>query len=327
MKSRYLIVYQAVFCIRGLALSAAITDDQRRCDQRVPMTSLYPLPTAEHGMAMQRTRGAGRLSAKLSAGQSRIDRLFQEGSARIRLPRVAPGAPLEAVLINTAGGLTGGDRMDWRFEAGEGAALLLATQACEKTYKARGDSEARVSVQLNLNAGSSLAWLPQETILFDRARLTRSIDVDMAADARLLMVEPLVFGRLAMREAVAEGQFHDRWRIRQAGHLVHAEDMRLGPMIAEALRRPAVANGGLAMATVLMIAPDAEARLADARRLIGGSGGVSHMMMPPGAGQGAGTGKLLARIVAGDSYELRKVLVPLIRLLNPAGGMPKVWSI
>jgi urease accessory protein len=115
------------------------------------MTSLYPLPTAEHGMAMQRTRGAGRLSAKLSAGQSRIDRLFQEGSARIRLPRVAPGAPLEAVLINTAGGLTGGDRMDWRFEAGEGAALLLATQACEKTYKARGDSEARVSVQLNLN--------------------------------------------------------------------------------------------------------------------------------------------------------------------------------
>ena len=291
------------------------------------MTSLYPLPTAEHGIAMQRTRGAGRLSAKLSAGQSRIDRLFQEGSARIRLPRVSRGAPLEAVLINTAGGLTGGDRMDWHFEAGEGASLLLATQACEKTYKAQGDSDARVSVQLNLNTGSSLAWLPQETILFDRARLARTIDVTMAPDARLLMVEPVVFGRLAMREAVTEGQFHDRWRIRCEGQLVHAEDMRLGPMVAETLRRPAVANGGLAMATVLMIAPDAEAVLAEARHLIGGSGGASHMTMRSGPSGAPATGKLLARIVAGDSYELRKVLVPLIRLLNPVGGMPKVWSI
>ncbi|MBV6648380.1 MAG: urease accessory protein UreD [Hoeflea sp.] len=276
---------------------------------------------------MQRTRGAGRLSVKLSAGQSRIDRLFQEGSARIRLPRVARGAPLEAVLINTAGGLTGGDRMDWHFEAGEGASLLLTTQACEKTYKAQGDSEARVSVQLKLNAGSSLAWLPQETILFDRARLARTIDVDMASDARLLMVEPVVFGRLAMREAVTTGHFRDRWRVRCAGQLVHAEHMRLGPMVADALGHPAVANGGLAMATVLMIAPDAEAVLAGVRRIIGNSGGASHVTMRHGPGRDAATGKLLARIVARDSYELRKVLVPLIRLLNPAGGMPKVWSI
>ena len=289
------------------------------------MTSLYPLPTAEGGMAMQRTRGAGRLSAKLSAGQSRIDRLFQEGSARIRLPRVARGVPLEAVLINTAGGLTGGDRMDWHFEAGEGASLLLATQACEKTYKAQGDSEARVSVQLKLNAGSSLVWLPQETILFDRARLARSIEVDMAPGARLLMVEPVVYGRLAMREAVTEGQFHDRWRIREAGHLVHAEDMRLGPMIAKALSRPAVANGGLAMATVVMISPDAEAKLAAVRALIGASGGASHVLQRDQTDKPQ-TGKLLARIVAADSYELRKRLAPLIRLLNAEGGVPKVWT-
>jgi len=291
------------------------------------MTSIFPLPTPETSVAMQRTRGAGRLSVKLSVGESRIDRLFQEGSARIRVPRVPRGSPLEAVLINTAGGLTGGDRMDWSFEAGDGASMTLATQACEKTYKAHGISETRVSVQLKLNADSSLAWLPQETILFDRARLARSIEVDMAAGSRLLMVEPLVFGRLAMKESVTEGHFRDRWRIRRDGHLVHAENMRLGPDIADALDRTAVASGGLAMATVLMIAPEAEARLNAARQLIGNSGGASYLSTRQPGAKMPETGKLLARIVARDSYELRKVLVPLIRLLNPRGGMPKVWSI
>ncbi|MEM5473820.1 urease accessory protein UreD [Hoeflea sp. AS60] len=291
------------------------------------MTSLFPLPTPQDSVAMQRTRGAGRLSVKRSAGESRIDRLFQEGSARIRIPRVPPGSPLEAVLINTAGGLTGGDRMDWTFEAGEGAAMTLATQACEKTYKAHGTSEAQVMVKLKLNPESSLAWLPQETILFDRARLTRSIDVDMAEGSRLLMVEPVVFGRLAMKESVTEGHFRDRWRIVKEGHLLHAEDMRLGPDIAGTLARMAVAGGGLAMATVLMIAPEAEGRLADARKLIGDLGGASFLLSSSPDGKKPETGKLLARIVARDSYELRKVLVPLIRLLNPLGGMPKVWSI
>ncbi|MCY0094052.1 urease accessory protein UreD [Hoeflea ulvae] len=291
------------------------------------MTSLFPLPTAQSNVALQRTQGAGRLSVKLSSGQSRIDRLFQEGSARIRVPRVPPGSPLEAVLINTAGGLTGGDRMDWSFTAGEGASMTLATQACEKTYKAQGCSEAQIAVRLKLEPGSSMAWLPQETILFDRARLSRSIEVDMAAGSRLLMLEPVVFGRLAMQEAVTQGLFVDRWRIRLDGDLLHAEHLRLGPDIAGALGKAAVADGGLAMATLLLIAPDAEASLADVRNLVGQSGGASYVSVRLPASAGMETGKLLARIVAKDSYELRKVLVPLIRRLNPLGGMPKVWSI
>lgn len=285
------------------------------------MTSLYPIPSSENAVPLQRTRGIGRLSAKRAAGQSRIDRLFQEGSARIRLPKVAPGAPLEAVIINTAGGLTGGDHMDWQFEAGEGARMSLTTQACEKTYKANGVTEARVTVGLKLQSASSIAWLPQETILFDRARLQRSINVDMAEDARLLMVEPVVFGRLAMNEAVIHGRFQDRWRIRVGGHLLHAEETRIGPDIDADLNRAAIAAGGLAVATVVMIAPEAENRLDALRQIIGPSGGASFV-----SPRGAKTGKLLARLVAKDSYELRQRLGPLIRLLNPDGGLPKVWS-
>ncbi|OCW55523.1 urease accessory protein UreD [Hoeflea olei] len=291
------------------------------------MTFVCPRPVETSGVALQRVRGSGRLSVKFAAGESRIDRLFQEGSARLRVPRVAKGMPLEAVLINTAGGLTGGDLIDWSFEAGEGASMTLATQACEKTYKAQGESEARVSVRLTLRRDSMLAWLPQETILFDRSRLSRTFEVEMAVGSRLLMVEPVVFGRRAMDETVTEALFRDRWRIRRDGRLLHAEEMRLGPDVAAALRRAAVAGGGTAMATLVMVAPEAEAKLAAVRELIGASGGASHMPMRLAGSAPDETGKLLARIVATDSYQLRKILVPLIRLVHPSGGVPKVWSI
>ncbi|MEQ8738472.1 MAG: urease accessory protein UreD [Hoeflea sp. D1-CHI-28] len=290
------------------------------------MTSVFPVPAAVGdvpgpGTSMQRARGAGRLSAKSDGSHSRIDRLYQDGCARIRLPRVPPGAPLEAVMINTAGGLTGGDRMDWQFEVGEGARMSLTTQACEKTYKAQGRDPAMVSVRLRLAQDGSMAWLPQETILFDRALLQRTIDVEMAETARLLLVEPLLFGRLAMKEAVIRGGFRDRWRIRVCGQLLHAEDTSFGPDIHAQLQRGAIAAGNLAMTTVVMIAPEADGLLEAARRVIGPAGGASFVS--PRSGK---TGKLLARIVATDSYDLRKRLAPLIRLLNAEGGVPKVWT-
>ncbi len=290
------------------------------------MTSVFPVPSVpgkapESVAPMQRARGVGRLSAKSDRSQNRIDRLYQEGCARIRLPRVPHGAPLEAVMINTAGGLTGGDRMDWQFEAGEGARMSLTTQACEKTYKAQGEDPAAVSVRLALAENSSMAWLPQETILFDRALLRRTIDVEMAETARLLVVEPLLFGRLAMNETVIRGGFRDRWRIRVGGQLLHAEDTSFGPDIHAQLRRGAIADGNLAMTTVVMIAPEAEGLLDAARRIIGPAGGASFV-----SPRSSKTGKLLARIVAADSYDLRKRLAPLIRLLNADGGVPKVWT-
>ncbi|PWW01733.1 urease accessory protein [Hoeflea marina] len=277
-----------------------------------------PLPPLRH----QRARGAGRLSVKWSGGASRIDRLFQEGSARIRLPRVVSGHPLEAVLINTAGGLTGGDRMDWHFEAGSGTAVSLTTQACEKTYKASDEVPAEVSTRLIIGEAASLSWLPQETILFDHAALSRRFEIDLAGQSRLLMVEPVVFGRLAMGERMTSGRFQDRWRIRMGGRLVHAEDFRIGPDIAAMLGRAAGASGGRAMATVLMIAPDAADRLDAVRRIVGSAGGASAFAL-----RRAGTGKLLARIIADDSYSLRKSLVPLIGLLNEQAGLPKIWSL
>lgn len=266
----------------------------------------------------QRSAGTARLSCWQRGGRTRLQRLYQEGSAKIRLPHVADG-PLEAVLINTSGGLTGGDRLRWEVDIGPGAATVVTTQACEKIYRA-ASGQAEADVRLNVGAGGQLAWLPQETIVFDRAAFSRRLDVDLAKDAQALILEATLFGRRAMGESAELGLFRDRWRVVANGKLVHAEDFSIGPEIAARLRHAAVLGGAVALATVLVISPDAEARLDAVRTTIGEKGGASFWTV----GQ---TGKLLARLYDTDGYSLRQRLVPLVRLLNGQAGLPKLWSL
>ena len=262
----------------------------------------------------QRAYGAARLTVKPVSGRTRIAALYQEGCAKIRLPDRDDGE-LEAVMINTSGGLTGGDEMRWQFDVAEDCRAQVSTQACERIYRA---SAGIADVAMRLTAGNraSLAWLPQETILFEGSALHRTLDIDLAPDSRALIVEPVVFGRKAMGEDVLTCSFHDRWRIRRGGVLIHAEDFRLGPAAAAMLARPALLGGMRAMATVLLLDVNAERHLEACRKIIGKKGGASFW-----------SGKLLARLVDGDAYCLRKRLVPLIELLNEEAGMPKVWSI
>ncbi|MER9306705.1 urease accessory protein UreD [Mesorhizobium sp. M0293] len=277
------------------------------------------MDTAEHGeISTQRVAGVARLSCALGDGRTRLRRLYQDGAAKIRMPAVSAD-PLEAVLINTAGGMTGGDRIAWDVDVGAAASVSITTQACEKIYRAASD-RAEVRVKLSVGENGRIAWLPQETIVFDRAAFARTLDVELAAGAEALVLEAAVFGRLAMGERAAQGHFHDRWRIRQDGFLIHAEDFRIGPDIAATLDRPAVAGGAIAMATLLLVSPRAEALLDPVLEIVGDQGSASAWSVKK-------SGKLLARLYAGDGYRLRQRLVPLVELLNGRAGLPKLWSL
>lgn len=269
-------------------------------------------------LASQRVDGEAELVVAVVAGRTRVQRMLQRGAAKIRLPGL-PSGPLEAILINTAGGMTGGDRIAWGVEVGPGASSVVTTQASEKVYRA-ASGDARAQVRLRVGPAASLAWLPQETILFDRGAFRRRLDVDLVADSRLLLAETTIFGRTAMGEAVRTGSFRDRWRVVVDGRPVHAEDFAIGPDIAAALSSTPVLGGAVAMATVLLVAPDAD-RMTDAvRAIVGEAGGASAWTV-------SGTGKLLARLVAADGYTLRKRLMPLLALLNGCAGLPKAWSL
>lgn len=268
-------------------------------------------------LSSQRVNGLGGLSIHFKDGRSRISRLYQEGAAKIRMPQVG-GDPLEAILINTSGGLTGGDRLRWDVELGENASAVITTQACERIYRS-GGGEARIATRLKAAKGTRLAWLPQETILFNQSVLSRTLDVELEEGAEILVVEATIFGRLAMGERVDEAMFSDRWRVRLGGQLVHAEEFRLGPDVGAELQARPVADGAFAVATVLLISGEAGRHLEAARQIIGGEGGASLWQV------GAAT-KLMARLYAPDSYALRKRLGPLLALLNGKAGLPKVWT-
>lgn len=265
--------------------------------------------------AHQRAKGAGRLSVKRSGNRSRIDKLFQEGCAKIRMPDSFDES-LEAVLINTSGGLTGGDRISWDIEAGVSTDLVVTTQACEKIYKASG-GVAEVETHLKVAEGAKLAWLPQETILYDNGYLARRLDVDLADDAEFMGVEAVILGRTAMGEAVDKGLFRDRWRIRRGGRLLHAEEMRLDGSISDLTAAGAVLGGDVAFATLIYCGAYADAHLPKIRALVEkAGGGASHW-----------EGKLLVRMTAKDGFELRKLLIPVISVLRNGASVPKVWTL
>lgn len=279
------------------------------------MTALFkPNPIG----GLQRVSALGTIAVKSEAGRTRLARLGQEGAAKIRLPK-GDGMPLEAILINTAGGMTGGDRLRWQANIGEGAALSMTTQACEKVYRT-ADGSAAIDCQLNVARGGRLAWLPQETIVYDRSALARRIDVDLASGCELLMLEATIFGRKAMDETVSTASFRDRWRVRVDGRLIHAEEFTIGPDVAGTLFRPVLGGRATAFATVLMVGDGVGDRLDAVRAIIGDQNGASAWRV-------GGTGKLLARLVGTDGYDLRSRLAPLVAMLNGKAGLPKIWSL
>jgi urease accessory protein len=270
-------------------------------------------PFADPLPHLQRTQGEGRISVH----GAHLRELYQAGAAKIRMPRAHGAHAQEAVLINTGGGLTGGDRIAWRAAAQDGADLTLTTQACEKVYRSAG-GDAVASASLRVGPGARLDWLPQETILFDRARLARSLEAQVSPGGRLLALEAVVLGRQAMGESVEHGALHDRWRVYRDGRLVFADTLRLDGKISRlAARGPALA-GARAFATLLMVDDAVEHRLAAVRRALGGD---------VGAGASAFDGKLICRILAPDGLALRRRLLPVLAALRPDRPLPRVWTL
>jgi urease accessory protein len=268
---------------------------------------------SQHVFAANRAVGRIAFAAHAVAGMTRRARLREEGALRLRCPG-PPSAELEAVIINTTGGVAGGDDLGIDITVAAGARLVVTTAAAEKIYRSIG-ADATIDVRLKIGAGAELAWLPRETILFNQARLKRVIDVDLAPDARLTFAESMVFGRSGMGEAVEDGYVFDRWRIRRGGRLIHAEALRLDGAIAHRLAHPAVAKGSVAIGTVLLIPADDKI----ASRVCALAAGLSGEV-----GVSAWNGIAVARLCAADGAALRSDLLTIVAALREA-PLPRLW--
>lgn len=261
---------------------------------------------------LPRSFGAIDLEFRNKESATCAHRMYQAGVMRVRFPN-GTGAP-EAVLINTAGGLTGGDCVTMGVEMGKGTSAIVTTQAHEKVYKSSGGTVSMIA-GLKLGAGSVLEWLPQPTILFDRARLARETHVEMTADADFLGVEAVIFGRTAMGEVMETGALSDHWTIRCDGRLIHADRFALDGAIAAGLSRMSVLAGSAAMATIRHVSAHAAAKLDDIRTALGEDGAAS-----------AWNGMLLGRIVTKDGYQLSAALARVLTALR-GRPLPPVWNI
>lgn len=266
---------------------------------------------------LARSSGGIELQFAGNGPKTKLSNAFQSGCLRVRWPEDVASVGPCAVMMNTAGGLTGGDALTIRAEWKDGSAATLTGQAAEKIYRAR-DGHALIDTSLRIGAHSQAEWMPQETILFDRAALRRDMRVDLAASSRFLGVEATVFGRLAMGESMTHGFYREGWRIRRDGQLIYADALEFDGPVAALLKRKAIGSGARALATLVFAAADAGEFLEPVRALAPDAQGriaASHW-----------NGLLAVRFAAPDGYELRRDMACVLSILREGRPLPRVWS-
>ena len=267
----------------------------------------------------QRARGEIRAAFARAGVRSEASRVFETGGLRLRFPRA--GAECEAVIVNTGGGIAGGDRVRIELAVASGAGVIATTQAAEKVYRADG-LPARADVRLVVEPGASLVWAPQETLLFEGSHFSRRLEAEVAPGGALLIVEATIFGRLAHGETRIDAAFRDDWRIRRGGKLLFAEAVRLENAGA-ALDRPAIGRGARAIATLLCVDPEAPSRLDDLRAAL------DAVAQAPGepleVGASAVDGALVARLISPSPARLRAAVIAAMRTLRGREA-PRLWS-
>ena len=287
--------------------------DTPNFSRSVQITLVTPILTPSPVKGQPRARGAVALSTKQTQQGSALADLRQSGAMKALFPRPR-GKALEAIVINTAGGITGGDTFAFSAVAGHDTALTLTTQAAERAYRAQPSERARVENRLQVHTGARLNWLPQETILFEACAVDRTMHVELEDGASVLLVEPLVFGRAAMGETLRAASFKDRIEVRRHGKPLFLDAMTLNGDVTSQLDNAGVAAGAGALALLVYIADDAETHLEKLREMLPETAGASLI----------GKDVLVARFLAQDSFELRQSLIPIIEhLTNDAP--PRSW--
>jgi urease accessory protein len=277
------------------------------------MDSLAPVEPGGDLAGRQRARAEARASFARVGARTEPARLFETGGLRWRFPRSSN--PCEAAIVNTGGGVAGGDSYSVSLTLSEGAEVEAATPSAERIYRSDGLA-ASIATRLTLEPGARLFWLPQETLLFEGGRLERRLEVDTSAEAEFLMAETLVFGRLAMGETQIDASVRDSWRIRRDGQLVFADETRIDHAGAT-LERKAAGAGARALSTIVASSPNIEARLSDLRAALETAGSDIE------SGASAFDGLIVARLLAPSFDQLRTGLVASIIALG--GRKPRLW--
>jgi len=285
-------------------------------------------PTPEVGTGrpsdkdLQRADGCGRIVLRGSENGTCIEDIFEHSPIRIMFPRTGDCGVEEAVIINTGGGVAGGDRLECSVSALPGTSIAVTSQAAEKVYRALNEP-ARVTTRLKARESARLAWLPQETIVFNSARLRRTTEIELTSGTELLALEWLVLGRAAHGEIVIGGNIIDSWQVKKDGRLIWADTFRVSDETFPHLNRKALLSNCSAIATLVYFGPYLDKRLDFLREMIPSLGSNCAATLV--------SGLIVVRFAAKESFDLKLALRSFLQQFGPELGsgpfqVPKMWS-
>ena len=271
---------------------------------------------------LQRAKGLCRIVVGDSERGNEIVDVFQRSPLRVIFPKIGSADVKEAVLINTAGGIAGGDQLRCDVTVAANAGIAFTSQTAERVYRAL-DEPARVLTGLKVTDGARLAWFPQETIIFNWARLHRETEIEVSSGAELLALEWLVFGRAAHGEQLFGGQIVDQWRVKCDGRLVWADSFRVVEEVFPHLQRRALLGNCKAIATLIYFGPELDKRLEILRDI---SGSLDCFCAATSV-----SGLIIVRLAAETSSKLKLALRALLLRVGSEFGpgpfrVPKMWS-
>jgi urease accessory protein len=252
--------------------------------------------------------GTTRLAARSHSGPLRVQKaLYPEG----------PGV-CHAIVVHPPGGVAGGDQLAIEVEAGAGSHAFLTTPGAAKWYRTTG-AAARQTVRIVAGEGGAVEWLPQETILFDQARVEMAHEVELAADASYIGSEILCFGRTAAGERFERGSLRQHTAIRRGGRLVWWEQGVLAGGAA-GIGSPLGLAGGSVCATLVGVGRPAPAALLSALRAGDAALAVSQVKSV-----------FVARYLCDDSETARHAMARVWQALRPhllgrAATIPRIWA-
>ena len=239
------------------------------------------------------------------------------GPLTVQRPFYPEGGVCHVYLLHPPGGVVAGDCLTINIKAGTDCAALVTTSAAGKFYRSDGKL-ARQQVSLTVSSNATLEWLPQETIIYEGARVESELRLDLAAGARFIGWEILVLGRPAANEGFTSGEVGMNWQIFRAGELFFRERLIID---AQAFAANWGLNGHSACGT-LFACPVTAVQLEAVQQLIGESAGRGVTLIDD---------MLICRALDNRADRLRDFFQQVWRTLRPDvvqrdACAPRIWA-
>lgn len=242
-----------------------------------------------------------------------------QGPLRVQKHLYAEGPEVcQHIIVHPPGGIAGGDRLDISAHVGADAWAQLTSPGAAKWYRAAGP--AYQQLHLTVDAGATLEWLPQESIVFSAAQAELTTRIELHGNARLLYWDMVALGRPASGERFERGHFQSQVEIRRDGQLLWHERQRITGNDG-LLDSPIGLDGKTVFATLLVTGEASSERLEACRTLQHPVRGDLTQL----------PGLLVARCLADEALQARAWLIDCWKLLRPEllgreAVLPRIWS-